>query len=203
MLILKYFQKLVCLIVLLLLVSCVNTASSVPTAVPTASQTTAPHQVFQPILSVLKERTRVPLLLPSYIPPGLPNDSGKLRKLYAVIDKATPFEYSIILGTDKQCTGGTYCRWGYVTGKVITPITLRLDEEYEYDPGYYPLRSKERPGFVTLKNRAKAYFLPYTCGANCSDSYLAWDQDGYRYSVSILASELRTLIKMANSAIPN
>ena len=192
----KIVQKSLFTGIFLFLVSCVGNA--VPSQQDSNKQTLPANQIFQPIVSALKAQTQIPVLLPSYIPLDLPN---KPDKIYAVIEKADAYEYSIVLGSDPKCTGGQYCRIGYITSKVITPITLKLEEEYEYISTYYPRRSPEKPGFVTLNDGTKAYFLPYTCAAFCSDSHLAWDQEGYRYSVGLVGSNLKTLLSIANSRI--
>lgn len=188
----KYVEK-ICYLTCLMLLSCVDTAYSVPQVNP----------VFQPIIPVLQKQTQVPILLPSHIPTEEFVELDGDSKLSAIVETANSFEYSIILGFDEQCNGGNACRFGYVSGKIITPITLPLNEEYEFDPTYKPMRSPEKPGFVSLVNGIKGYFLPYSCAAFCSDSYLAWNQNGYRYMVSIKAGTLKELLKMANSAITN
>lgn len=188
----KYIVRTLC-ITCLILVNCGDTANSEPVANP----------VFQPILPVLERQTQVPILLPSRLPTEGFVEVNGFFQLYAIVETATTFEYRIILGFDEQCNGGNACRYGYVSGKVITPITLPINEEYEVDPTYQPLRSPEAPRFISLVNGVRGYFLPYTCAAFCSDSYLAWDLNGYRYMVSIKSGTIKELVKLANSAISN
>lgn len=58
-------------------------------------------------------------------------------------------------------------------------------------------------GRVTLANGIKGYFIPYVCGANCDDSKVIWEQNGYRYLVGLKRGDKKTVIEMANSAIKN
>lgn len=185
----KYLKTL--LITCLFLVSNVNLVYSEPLVNP----------VFQSVLPTLKHQTQVLILLPSTIPT---EEAIKLEemsyKLQAFIDKIDPFGYEVLLGYGDNCNGGNACRYGYISGKLKTPITLPLQEEYEIDTNYYPLRSPEPPGFILLADKkTKAYFLPYTCSAFCSDSFLAWDYQGSRYTVSIKAGKLKDLLIIANS----
>ena len=156
-----------------------------------------PNQVFQSLIPILSQQSQVPILLPANIPDSL---SAEKAQIYADIETATPFEYTVVLGFDPRCITNTPCRLGFISGKVITPITLPLEEEYEYDPSYRTLRSPEPPGFVFLDGgQIKAYFLPYSCFTICSDSSLAWDYKGYRYAISIRSATKKDLVDMANS----
>jgi hypothetical protein len=56
-------------------------------------------------------------------------------------------------------------------------------------------------GWVVLANGLTAYFIPYVCGANCDDSKVIWEQNGYRYLVGLKAEKKKTVVEMANSAI--
>ena len=56
---------------------------------------------------------------------------------------------------------------------------------------------------VALGDGIIGYFVEATCGANCSDATLTWEQDGYRYTVGIKARDKADLIEMANLAIAN
>ncbi len=54
---------------------------------------------------------------------------------------------------------------------------------------------------VFLASNITGYFTDATCGANCSDSTLVWEQNDVRYTVALKAGKLETLVKIANSAI--
>jgi hypothetical protein len=151
------------------------TAKSVPVS-PT-KQTTNP--VFSPIIPTLKKKTKVPLWLPSYIP-----ESERDIPLYAQLETVTAKSYSILLGFDPECNGGTACRLGSVSGEKINSQNKIL-------------KGKK----ITLSRKRQGYFVDATCGANCSDSTLSWQEKGYLYQVAIKAGDLKTLVKMANSTI--
>jgi len=153
-----------------------------PVAVSSEIPKDGVHPVFQPILGKLQHiKPRVSILLPGYIPEP---DGGK--PVYAVVEKATPSEYSVLLGLTKDCNGGTACRLGAVFGEAIT------------------IQSPPNAGkSIRLTNGITGYFTEAKCGANCSDAMVSWDQNGGRYTVALKAGKLETLVKMANSAIEN
>lgn len=136
--------------------------------------------IFRSILPALKAQTEVSLVLPTYIPADEPNP------IYALIETVKPSEYRIMLAFTKDCTGGNACRLGGVFGESITDKML-------------PLTGKT----VFLANGITGYFIDASCGANCSDAMLTWEQNNGRYTVAIKAGEMITLVKMANSAIAN
>lgn len=155
------------------------------------------HPMFRPVINQLKAKTRVPLQLPAYIP-------QEDYLLYITVNMATPKRYELTIGTDTNCSGGNYCRYGTVSGQRITPSTPSVEEQYAFlnDPSYQPTeRSTQKMGRVTLANGIEGYFIPYVCGANCDDSKVIWEQGGYRYLVGIKAGEKKLVVEMANSAI--
>lgn len=155
------------------------------------------HPMFRPVINQLKAKTRVPLQLPAYIP-------QEDYLLYITVNMATPKRYELTIGTDTNCSGGNYCRYGTVFGQRINPSTPSVEEQYAFlnDPSYQPTeRSTQKMGRVTLANGIEGYFIPYVCGANCDDSKVIWEQGGYRYLVGIKAGEKKLVVEMANSAI--
>jgi hypothetical protein len=138
-----------------------------------------PHSVFQTILPKLKQRTQVPVILPKYIP-----DADGENPIYAIIETATKNKYEILLGYSPDCSGGTACRLGIVTGETITRKTPRLIGKR-----------------VTLNKGITGYFVDFKCGANCSDATLTWRQNNSQYTIGLKAGDRTSLIKMANSAI--
>jgi hypothetical protein len=60
-------------------------------------------------------------------------------------------------------------------------------------------------GAVTLGNGSEGYFTPGMCGANCHGAFssIIWDQDGYRYSISIKLGSKEKLLEIVNAAIEN
>lgn len=158
-----------------------------------------PHPIFRLALSELATKTRVPLLLPAYVP-------KENYSLYVTVNTAEPGQYELTIGATEDCSGGNYCRYGIVSGQEITSSTERVDDEYAFlnDPQYQPSeRSPEKMGRVTLANGIKGYFIPYVCGANCDDSKVIWEQNGYRYLVGLKRGDKKTVVEMANSAINN
>lgn len=158
-----------------------------------------PHPIFRPVLSQLTTKTRVPLLLPAYVP-------QEDYPLYATVNTAQPEQYELTIGATEDCSGGNYCRYGTVSGQRITSSTPSVEEEYAFlnDPQYQPSeRSPEKMGRVTLANGIRGYFIPYTCGANCDDSKVIWEQNGYRYLVGLKKADKKVVVEMANSAIQN
>ncbi len=136
-------------------------------------------KVFQPIIPTLKTKTKVPLRLPSDIP-----DVDDSLPLYAVIETANSSSYSLILGYTPDCGGGNACRLGSLSGEAIGNKRQ-------------PLTGKR----VKLTQNRTGYFIEATCGANCSDSILTWQEGNYRYTVGIKAGDLKSLTKMANSTV--
>lgn len=148
-----------------------------PVQASSINQTVNP--VFKPIIPTLKEKTRVPLWLPNYVP----ESDGEIP-LYAQLETVTAKSYSILLGFYPECNGGTACRLGSISGEVITR------------------KNKiSRGRKITLSGKRQGYFVDAICGANCSDSTLSWQEKGYLYRLAIKAGDLKTLVKMANSTI--
>ncbi len=147
------------------------------------AQTSSINQTFNPvfkqIIPILKKKTQVPLWLPHYIP-----ESDGDIPLYAQVETVTAKSYSILLGFDPECNGGTVCRLGSISGEKINSQNKIL-------------KGKK----ITLSRKRQGYFVDATCGANCSDSTLSWQEKGYLYQVAIKAGDLKTLVKMANSTI--
>lgn len=158
-----------------------DTNPSVPALpqVPPVSQAPIPNPIFEPILPQIQQDTQIPILLPDYI-----FGSDGATPVYATIETVTPSEYSLILGFTPDCTGGTACRLGTVSGEELSPNSPDLEGQA-----------------VPLDDGITGYFIDAVCGANCSDSTMTWDQDGTRYQMGIKAGKPEDLVKMANSAI--
>jgi hypothetical protein len=151
------------------------TAKSV--SVSPTKQTANP--VFSPIIPTLKKKTKVPLWLPSYIP----ESEGDIP-LYAQLETVTAKSYSILLGFEPECNGGTACRLGSVSGEIMNSKNKIL-----------------KGNKITFSRKRQGYFVDAICGANCSDSILSWQEKGYIYQVAIKAGDLKTLVKIANSTV--
>jgi hypothetical protein len=162
----------------ILLCSCISWRQHC--ASPFTQTTIKINPVFVPILPLLRQRTHVPLRLPTYLAA-----EGEGRQLYAIVEQVTFSRYEIQLAFTKDCTGGNACRYGMISGHVAK--------------GARRVKGK----VVRLDRGIVGRFVDAVCGAVCSDSTLTWDQDGYRYTVGIKAADMGTLMKVANSAINN
>lgn len=144
-----------------------------------ARKNTQSHPVFKPILSHLKAKTKIKIFLPQYV-----IESDGEFPLYAIIETSTKNKYEILLGFSPDCSGGTACRLGLITGEAITNTTPKLTG---------------KP--VSLAKNITAYFTDFRCGANCSDATLTWRQQGVQYGIGLKAGNINSLIKMAKSVI--
>lgn len=135
--------------------------------------------VFEPVISQIQQKSRVPLRLPTYLA-----TEEETNPLYAIVETTTPTRYELQLAFTPDCTGGNACRYGVVSGQAVKSKAKR-----------------PRGKTVKLVQGITGYFIDATCGANCSDSTLTWNQNGYRYTVGIKAGNVQTLTKVANSAI--
>ena len=145
-----------------------------------SAQKRSDAEVLAAVVPELRGKTRVPLKLPTY----LGDEQSEEYPLYAIVEEATASRYFVQIAFSPDCSGGTACRWGGTTGKKIGPRTRR--------PAGKP---------VKLARGITGYFVDSTCGANCSDSVLTWDQAGYRYTVESKAAAQDFLRQVANSAI--
>jgi hypothetical protein len=136
-----------------------------------------PHPVFKPILSKLKQKTQIKILLPQYVSDGE-------NPLYAILETATKNQYEILLGFSPDCTGGTACRLGIITAEAITPKMPHLTGKT-----------------VLLAKGITGYFVDFRCGANCSDATLTWRQNGVQYMIGLKAGNSNSLTKMAKSVV--
>jgi hypothetical protein len=143
------------------------------------NQASQVNRVFRRILPELKKKSKIKILLPQYIPAADENNA-----VYAVLENVSANKYEILLGFTPDCTGGTACRLGMITGEIITPKTASL---------------RGKP--ISLGKGITAYFVDFQCGANCSDATLAWRQKGVQYTVGLKAGDRNSLIKMAKSVI--
>jgi hypothetical protein len=143
------------------------------------SKNTQVNPVFNPILSELKQKTQIKILLPQYV-----SESDGENPLYAIMETATKNKYEILLGFSPDCTGGTACRLGIITGEAITPKMPRLTGKS-----------------VLLTKGITGYFVDFRCGANCSDATLTWRQNGVQYMIGLKAGNYNSLTKMAKSVI--
>ena len=139
-----------------------------------------PNPIFRPIFPGLKYYTKIPILLPTYIP-----ESEKPNQVFAILEKSTSTQYEIMLASTENCRGDNACRLGRISGKedLSKPITgLQV---------------------IDLNETTTAYFKSSKCTDVCSDATLTWNQGKYLYTFAIKDGNQETLIKVANSAIAN
>jgi hypothetical protein len=74
-------------------------------------QTTSTAAIFDKVLPTLRQRTRVPLKLPSYIAA-----EEETNPLYATITTATSRRYALELAFTENCGGANVCHYGVVSG---------------------------------------------------------------------------------------
>ncbi|MEM1168154.1 MAG: hypothetical protein AAGJ08_03450 [Cyanobacteria bacterium P01_H01_bin.35] len=148
-----------------------------------AEKSTPVATELQEILPKIKEKTQVPILLPSKL-----LITGTDRKIY-VEGKGTTNGYEITLAFEPNCTGNA-CSIGYFNAE---KGGKSLEDEF----------SRE----LSLVQNIKGYFRPLTCAASCAPPIIGWEYKGVFYRISLKGVgqspeiEGDTLAKMANSAI--
>jgi hypothetical protein len=139
-----------------------------------------PNHIFNEMLSVLFQKSSIPIRLPEYVP----YSDDKETTLYAILEVTEPERYSIQSASLKDCEGGNACHVGYIGGSKT------------------PFPPEDKPGVpVRLTGGIKGTFIDFDCGAHCDDASLNWTEGGYYYGISLKAGDKKTLIRMANSAI--
>ena len=139
-----------------------------------------PNDIFRELIPLLLRKTRVPLRLPEFVP----DSDDKEAPLYAILEVAEPEAYSIQLAFLKDCEGGNACHVGHLGGSRTRP---------------QPSDRPETP--VVLAGGIKGSFVDFDCGAHCDDASLFWREKENYYEISLKAGDMKTLIRMANSAI--
>jgi hypothetical protein len=49
----------------------------------------------------------------------------------------------------------------------------------------------------------KGLYVPFSCGASCSDGKIVWDSNGFHYTLGFKAAYLKSLVSLANEIIDN
>ncbi len=137
--------------------------------------------VFEPLVSDLKSKTKVPIYLPSFL-----GEVSKNYTIYAQTVDAARDSYELSMGLTPDCNGNA-CYFGEIKGALINSGTVRNDG-----------------AAVGLANGITGYFLLYSCGASCGESTLSWwSQNKYQYILAIKAGDQTDMVKIANSMITN
>jgi hypothetical protein len=156
--------------------------------------------LFDTIRPTLR-RTHIPLRLPTYLPQDLQIEPGyEPPPIQAVLPELPSHQgYEVILGYSPTCSGGNACRFGTVAGRLKPAVSI--ESEYAGVRRDRGVKSPELMQKVKLVHHIEGWFIPWTCGASCSDAKVVWDEYSYRYSVGIKVGDRDSLVKMANSAI--
>ena len=163
-----------------------QTAASRP--LPVASQgghSRGPAQVFKLLLPQIKEKTKVPVFLPSDLPQ--PIEKAK----YSVAGDLQADKYEISL----------YYELGIGDAGFAAFFTGQADAKY---------RAEELGNVkeVTLARGTKGFFRPVSCGGSCAPANLWWMDGGVLYQIQLKLSPTMSerdqeneIIAVANSAI--
>jgi hypothetical protein len=134
-------------------------------------------ELFAEVLPKVKDRTKVPVLLPQRYRSDSETNvaAGKGRKR----------GYTLSIAAIRDCGGATAC--------FIADFGAQRGEQPHYTRK------------VKLTGGRTGYFKPLTCGASCSPPAIEWVEDDVLYWIQAHAGnkrqERRRLRRMANSAI--
>jgi hypothetical protein len=173
---------------LLLLTSLV--IALLPPSPVAANSQSQPNAIFAELIPTVRQKTRVPLRLPAFVPFSDADNKEEKRgageeTLYAILDHANTDSYSIQLAFGKDCEGGNACHVGELGGSTV------FHDDYPDQP--------KIP--VKLRGGIRGFFVVATCGAHCDDSVIYWSEKKYHYLVALKAGSKKELLQMANSAI--
>jgi hypothetical protein len=157
-------------------------AASARSNIASSSVKSLPEQ-FASVLSEVKSKSRIPVLLPS----ELPQPISKAK--HAVVEKASDNEYAIALY--------------YTLGIGDAGFAGFFDAKN--DPDYDPQDLGDK---VQLSHGLLGYFRPVSCGGSCAPANLWWKDGRVLYQIQLgFPSTLRdvdqqkAIIAAANSAI--
>ena len=140
---------------------------------------------FETALETLREKTSVPLKLPTdFTTPSYFTASQKRNPLQASVTQAEADRFEMEFCLAQECLGETY--YGMVAGEKVTAAKPEFDKT------------------VRLARGTTGFYQKATCGASCGNDLIFWEQNGYRYAVGLnFGDDLPTLIRFADSAIEN
>lgn len=151
---------------------------------PAMGQAKAPARVFVAALEEIQSKTRIPILLPSDLPPAIPASKIKLAR-------------------------GEVRNDGY-----FISLYYSEDAIASYAAGFGGsstiLRDGELPNsvHVALSNRRTGIFRPVSCGGSCAPANLWWEQNGFMYQIQVKLGpespeqdQQRILVEIANSTV--
>jgi len=133
-------------------------------------------------LSLLRQRTLVPVRVPKFIP-GF--KSGDI--VYPIVESADFGGYSMILGATPDCVGQHVCSFGRLVG---TRSEVKKPS----------LESLQTAAVIQLRSGVKANFYDFKCEAYCGESSITWTEGVYTYTIALKGASKTDLIAAANSA---
>lgn len=141
--------------------------------------------VFIPVLAEIKAKTNIPLLLPTELPKPFSDAE------HAVVGKAKPDEYSVILYYDLDA------------GNAGFAASFMADNKISHAPLEFGNVRR-----VKLAGRNVGFFRPVSCGGSCAPANLWWEQGTVLYAIQLsFPSSLNekkqkdVITKVVNSAI--
>jgi hypothetical protein len=162
--------------------------------------------VFRPCAASLLNNTNIPLILPPNAT-KIHQYSSEPVTLYSYLNfNATGYEIGLTYSPRERYQ----LNQAYYSGEIITEKSLTLRKYYEervarVNSTLSFKTQRQEAGAVTLINGLRGYYLPSICGANCHSAYasITWDQNGYRYSISIKMGRKEKVLEIVNAAIDN
>ena len=152
------------------------------------AQQAVDEESFATALKILREKTSVPPKMPTFfISPAYFTAKQKRNPLKAKVTLAETDGFELELCLSESCRGDEY--YGVVAGEKVTPTTERL----KFDQT------------IRLAGGVTGFYEKATCGASCGNDQIFWQQNGYRYAISMNFGDgdLPLLTKFADSAIEN
>lgn len=141
--------------------------------------------VFASVVSEVKARTQIRILLPEELPE--PFTTAR----HALVDEATPTEYAISL----------YYKLGI--GDAGFAASFSAQTRPSYDPAELP-----NVQVVMLARGMRGFFRAVSCGGSCAPADLWWQEGGILYSIQLelpsstsKQTQQRTAVMMVDSAI--
>ena len=147
-------------------------------------QAKGPARVFTPALEEIQSQTRIPILLPSKLPPAIPESGIKLAS-----GEVTKDGYFISLYYSEDANASYAAGFG--------GSTLILQD-----------RDLPNSTRVVLSDGHTGIFRPVSCGGSCAPANLWWEQNGVMYQIQIELSpdlpekeQQKILVETANSTV--
>ena len=159
----------------LLLLTAVAAIAAVAVPAFAASSVNVPRE-FSSKLSRIKDRSNIPVRLPSRVSSPRPAD-----RVFGTIEDLGDGEYHLALGVGRDCHESTAC----------------FVASFFAERGMAP---NPRYRAVDLAQGIPGRFRPIRCGASCSAAKVQWRQAGVAYEIQYKGTR-RQMVRLANSAI--